>query len=119
MRVIVLAFTVSLAFAQTSPPAATPSTVAVSKLPSVSVERDGFDRAMIGFNIALILVGAFGVCAALRTLGQIQRQANLQERAIRPWIGTISIAEGDLRPDGPDHQSIHSVVTLKNTGPSV
>lgn len=68
---------------------------------------------------ALVLVGIGGIGAALKTLNQIQRQADLQERAIRPWIGAASIADGDMRPHGPEMQEVHTTVTLRNTGPSV
>src|SRR5579883_747097 len=56
--------------------------VTVAKFPSVSVERDRIDTAMLLLNIGLFAVGSFGVWAALRTLNQVKRQADLMERQI-------------------------------------
>jgi hypothetical protein len=83
MRIIMLVFTVSLAVAQTSPPALAPSTVAVSKFPSVSTDRDWVDYGLLVFNFGLVLIGFFGVRAAVRTLRAIQKQAALTETQIQ------------------------------------
>lgn len=63
----------------------------------------------------LLIVGALGVKAALSTLDAISRQADLQERAIRPWVGTVSVGKGALVED----RLISADIVLKNTGPSV
>jgi hypothetical protein len=70
-------------------------------------------------TVALVFIGLGGVGAAIWTLRQIKRQADLQERAIRPWIGTVRISDGILQPDGPGRMAVRTTVKLKNTGPSV
>jgi hypothetical protein len=70
------------------------------------------------FTGALVLIGGGGVCAALKTLKAIKRQADLQERSIRPWIGTDFIADGTITGVG-DQLQVRAAVSLKNTGPSV
>lgn len=69
--------------------------IAISKLPTVSVERDWVDYLSLAFNGFLLIVGIGGGYAAFRTLRSIQRQANvmtrqidLQERAMRQWVNT-------------------------------
>lgn len=71
--------------------------------------------AVAVFTGLLVCVGWRGVHAAIRTLKAIEWQVDLQERSIRPWIGTESIADGSLAPDG----TIQAQVILRNTGPSV
>ena len=85
------------------------------------IERDTLFYARLGAwaTFALVLIGLGGVCAALITLGAIQRQADLQERAIRPWIGTDFIMDGLIRPDGPGRVLISAKVQLRNTGQSI
>jgi hypothetical protein len=56
-----------------------PDTVAISKFPSVSIDRDWVDCLMLAFNAGLILIGYFGVRAAVRTLRAIERQAHLMQ----------------------------------------
>jgi hypothetical protein len=75
------------------------------------------------FTFLLVMIGYFGVRYAKETLGAIKTQGEQADRHLmmteRPWIGTVSLADGDMRPDGPERQIAHTVVTLKNTGPSV
>ena len=59
-----------------------PNTVAISDFPSVSVNRDWFDYALVVFNLGLVLIGFFGVRAAIRTLRAIEKQAGLMETQI-------------------------------------
>jgi hypothetical protein len=81
------------------------------------IERRTLYLAFVNTLLAglLIAIGLGGVVAALMTLNAIRRQADLQERAIRPWVGTISVARGALTDD----RMIRATVVLKNTGPSV
>jgi hypothetical protein len=72
MRIIMLVFTVSLAVAQTSPPALAPSTVAVSKFPSVSTDRDWVDYGLLVFNFGLVLIGFFGVVLPFARCGRFK-----------------------------------------------
>ena len=53
--------------------------VTITKFPSVSVERDWIDGTMLVLNIGLLVAGFFGVRAALRTLNQVKRQADLMQ----------------------------------------
>ena len=75
-----------------------PSISPVSQ-PSTEVEKNGSSKEMNsvwqkGFgpetwpNWFLGIVGIFGVCAALRTLGAIEKQAGLQKIAMRQWVTT-------------------------------
>lgn len=66
----------------------------------------------------LVLIGIGGVCAALKTLRAINRQADLQERTIRPWIGTDFILPGTVL-EISGRLEITANISLKNTGPSV
>lgn len=81
--------------------------VAVTKLPSVSVDRDWIDRTTLALGIGLLLVGGFGVWAALRTLNAIRRQIDLQERTMQQWVDLADwrsrlapIPSGKYGPDG-------------------
>jgi len=58
-------------------------TVTISQFPSVSVERDWVDYALVVFNFGLVLIGFFGVRAAICTLGTIEKQAGLMETQIQ------------------------------------
>jgi len=52
------------------------------------------------------------------TLVEVRRQADLQERAIRPWVGTAFISHGTLISQSNIPQ-VGARITLRNTGPSV
>jgi hypothetical protein len=62
------------------------STVSVSKLPPVSVAKDTWDYLYIAFTSVLIPIGAFGVCAAYKTLKAIEKQANLMQSQFDQWV---------------------------------
>jgi hypothetical protein len=56
--------------------------VAVSELPSVSVDRDWIDYSLLACNVSLAVIGFFGVRAAIRTLRAIKEQAReMKEQA--------------------------------------
>jgi len=44
--------------------------------------KDGWDKALVIGTVALVLVGAFGIKYAIRTLKAIKRQADLMERQL-------------------------------------
>jgi hypothetical protein len=75
--------------------------IAITKLPSVSVEKDWMDKSTWGFGAIFLLVGALGVCAAVKTLRAIKRQTDLQETGMRQWIDLQKwdIAKAPLRPE--------------------
>lgn len=70
-------------------------------------------------TFALVIVGALGIIAATWTLISIKRQADLQERSIRPWIGTDFIKDGVIIRSGQNVTAVRANVSLKNTGPSI
>src|SRR4051812_13576130 len=53
--------------------------VLISKIPSISVDRDKFDYIGTLVNVVLALIGIGGVLAALRTLRAVEKQAVLME----------------------------------------
>jgi hypothetical protein len=59
-----------------------PDAVAVTELPSVSIDRDWVDFGTLAFSAGLVVIGFLGVRAAIRTLRAIERQANLMETQI-------------------------------------
>jgi len=70
-------------------------------------------------TVVLVLIGFGGVVAAIVTLLAIKRQADLQERSIRPWVGTEFIEDGSVYAIGGERIEVHAVASLKNTGPSI
>jgi len=60
--------------------------VVIGKLPSVSVQRDWIDWVALTFTGLLVLLGIGGVCAALRTLQAIEKQANALINSERAWV---------------------------------
>jgi hypothetical protein len=63
--------------------------VRVSELPPVSVERDWMDCLSLVFGGALVIIGAVGVAAAVRTLLAIEKQAS-------EMAGQRGVMEGQL-----------------------
>jgi len=60
--------------------------IQVREFPSVSITRDWMDYATVLFSGLLIIVGAFGVCLALRTLKAIEAQGNALILSERAWL---------------------------------
>ena len=53
--------------------------ISIRELPPVSAKRDRIDWLALAFTGALVIVGALGVCYAIKTLKGIERQANANE----------------------------------------
>jgi len=53
------------------------------------------------------------------TLNGIRRQADLQERGIRPWVGTTEINRGTIISGFNNKPQISARLTLHKSGPSV
>src|SRR5256885_1357941 len=53
--------------------------IAIRELPPVSVSKDLWDLSGWGFGFVLMLAGILGVCAAVRTLRAIEKQARLMK----------------------------------------
>ena len=64
-------------------PGQVPESITITRLPSVSVERDWIDYWTLGFSGLLALIGIGGVIAAIRTLRAIEKQAGLMETQIK------------------------------------
>jgi hypothetical protein len=56
--------------------------ITVAKFPTVSVDRDWIDGMMVGLNIGLLIIGYFGVRAAVRTLRAVEKQAHLMQEQL-------------------------------------
>ena len=65
----------------------------IRELPTVSVTKDGWDRAYVVFNGILIVVGTIGVVAAIKTLRTIKRQADLMDRQTGILEKSVAAAE--------------------------
>jgi hypothetical protein len=61
-------------------------TVIIREPVSVSVERNWVDCLSVGFTGLLVIIGAIGICAAIRTLKAIEKQAQAAIDADRAWI---------------------------------
>lgn len=85
------------------------------------VERWTLYFAQLGAwaTAALVVIGLGGVVAAIVTLLAIKRQAELQERAIRPWICTDFIKNGIVTIEQGRITIYTESISLKNTGPSI
>jgi len=77
-----------------------PDTVAVSKFPTVSVERDWIDYTLVPLNFCLVIIGALGVMAALATLRKIKEQANWMETQAGLMARQVEMTEPRLHVDG-------------------
>src|SRR5712691_2267868 len=62
-----------------APPSNTDETIRVSELPAVTVQTDPWTKGYVILTGFLVIFAGLGVCAALRTLGAIKRQADLME----------------------------------------
>jgi hypothetical protein len=94
--------------------------VAVTKLPSVSVDRDWIDCAILILNLGLLGVGSFGVYAALKTLDEVKKQANLTQATLLlqfpPRLKVRNVVLVSANP--PFHQEWFVEFTIVNTGGS-
>jgi len=70
--------------------------IAISKIPPVSVEKDWMDKTAWLFGGLLFLVGVAGVCAAVKTLKTINRQADLMEGQRIAMQGQLTAMQGQL-----------------------
>ena len=66
--------------------------IAISKLPTVSIEAGWRDDLALIFTGLLLLVGGFGVCAAYRTLGEIKGQRRAMLRQLRTMQKQVNVA---------------------------
>lgn len=78
--------------------------MAISELPPVSVEKDWMDKTAWLFGALLILIGAAGVYAAVKTLKAIEKQAGLMEGQLKEMQAAggqvakqIAIAEDNIK----------------------
>lgn len=58
----------------------TEQSVTISKLPPVSVHRDWVDCISIFLTLALAIIGALGVCLAIRTLKTLEHHAGIMSK---------------------------------------
>jgi hypothetical protein len=65
----------------------TQQSITINKLPTVSVEKDLMDKTAWLFSGLLIVIGVAGVCAAVKTLKTIKRQAELMEGQLTTMQG--------------------------------
>ena len=49
-------------------------------------------------TVALVIIGALGICAAVRTLKAIEHQATLMEAPLRQWVEPGKMCHSFLRP---------------------
>ena len=71
----------------------TQNPIVVRELPTVSVTKDRLDKLYIAFTGILILVGALGVKAAFKTLGEMKAQREAMQGQLKVMQGQVAQME--------------------------
>ena len=66
----------------------------IGNIPPVSLHRDWADIAALVLTLALVIVGAWGIRVALRTLKAIERQTKHTVNTERPWLFLEPYSQG-------------------------
>jgi hypothetical protein len=95
----------------------TEHSIDVSKLPTVSIASGWRDDLSIVFTGLLVVIGSLGVCAAVRTLRAVERQADIMENSLKVVeAADVGIESASLIPVGAITPDSHIALRLKNFG---
>lgn len=88
---------------------------------AAACETDGYFCRLFGAanlpTMLLVLIGIGGIWAALRTLGAIERQANIMDKALKVIeAADVAIESVSLVPAGAINPDSHIGLRLKNVG---